>query len=152
MIAFVEPSSARSRNLDALHDHPQVRPGLRLGAGVLVQPAPALAGREIHDDDPVGTLIGGVGDERGTRLAPAQVEPDVVEVGRGQRDVGREQDRLHDLVAGQVDTHQLRPAGGDAAWRHDRDLRCGPGQVPPSPRYGHSDMSPCVTARNLIAQ
>ena len=78
---------------------------------MVVQPAPALAGREIHDDDPVGTLIGGVGDERGTRLAPAQVEPDVVEVGRGQRDVGREQDRLHDLVAGQVDTHQLRPAG-----------------------------------------
>ncbi len=95
----------------ALDDGPELAPRQRLGRRVLVQPAPRLPGREVHDDDRVRPRVGGVGDERRARVAAAQVEAHVVEVGAGQRDRRVEGDDLDDRVGREVDAHQLRAAG-----------------------------------------
>lgn len=75
-----------------------------------MQASPGRAGGQVDHDYPVRARVRRVGDVGDPRLAAPQVEPDVVEVRRRQRHVGREGDHLGDGVGVEVDPHQLRPA------------------------------------------
>jgi hypothetical protein len=54
-------------------------------------------GRQVHDDQAIGTFPRRVGDVRHAPLAAAPVEADIVEVSRLQDHLPRETDRLEDL-------------------------------------------------------
>jgi hypothetical protein len=76
-----------------------------------MEPAPALAGRQVHHDDPVRPPVSGVGDKGHALGAAPQVEAHIVEVAGRQGDVRREGDRLDDAITRQVHADQLGPAG-----------------------------------------
>jgi hypothetical protein len=78
--------------------------------------APTFAAAEVHDDDAVAALGGGVGDvgdagPAGCQLW-AQVEAHVVEVAVREGHGGREHNGLRDGVGGQIHADELRAAGG----------------------------------------
>jgi hypothetical protein len=77
---------------------------------MVVQTSPCRPGGEVDHDDAVGSLIGRIGDVGDAGLPLTQIESDVIEIGGGQGDVGFEHDRLHHLVDGEVDAHELGPA------------------------------------------
>jgi hypothetical protein len=86
----------RTQALELLRDHPL---------------APASPGGEIDDDQSVRPRPrAGVRDERHPRLATTQVEPDVVQVGGRERDIGREPDGLDHAVSLGIDADELRSA------------------------------------------
>ncbi len=106
-LAAIRPAEERP----PLHDRQEVL--IRLRGRVVVQPTPALAAAQVHHDDAVRPVARGVGNVRDADRALPKVEPDVVEVRRLERDLGREGDRFEDFVRREIDPDEFRSTGND---------------------------------------